>query len=69
WYGFARELAKLAGLDAGLLEPVATASLQSAARRPHDAVLENARLQALGLDRMPDWREGLQAYLAEELNR
>jgi len=67
WAGFARELARQAGFDAGLIEGVPTAALRSSVQRPANAMLENRALQRLGLDQMPKWEEALEAYLREEL--
>ena len=63
WAGFARELARLAGLDATLIDAVPTAELASPMARPRNAMLENARLRSLGLDVMPTWQEALGRWL------
>jgi dTDP-4-dehydrorhamnose reductase len=67
WAEFARELARLAGADPELVDPVPTSALAAPAERPAYAVLENRALAALGPggDRMPHWRDALAAYLAE----
>ncbi len=67
WAEFARECARLAGLDPRLVEGVRTDALLAAAPRPRYAVLENRALAALGLDRMPSWQEALTGYLGESL--
>lgn len=56
WYGFAREIL---GPQADIT-PITTAEYPTAARRPANSVLDNARArQALGA--LPDWREVLDA--------
>ena len=56
WYGFAREIL---GPKADLT-PISTAEYPTAARRPANSVLDNARARkALGA--LPDWREVLDA--------
>ena len=63
WADFAVELARLAGFDPRLVDPVSTDELRAPAQRPRYAVLENRALGALGLDRMPTWQVALQGYL------
>jgi dTDP-4-dehydrorhamnose reductase len=56
WYGFAREIL---GAEADIT-PITTAEYPTAARRPANSVLDNARARkALGA--LPDWREVLGA--------
>ncbi len=68
-YTLAREVCRVFGLDAGLLEPVTTASLAQKAARPLTAGLRVARVAALGIPlRGP--AEGLTAMRARlEANR
>jgi dTDP-4-dehydrorhamnose reductase len=65
WYEFARAIFELSGLDAQL-EPTNGSVLQTLARRPAYSVLDNARLNALGLNRMRHWKTGLADYLFEK---
>ena len=65
WYEFARAIFELSGLDAQL-EPTNGSVHQTPARRPAYSVLDNARLNALGLNRMRHWRSGLANYLLEK---
>ena len=62
WFEFAREIFSIAGIKADL-SPTTSAAFKSPARRPSYSVLENARLKALGLDDLKDWRTALQDYL------
>ena len=65
WYEFARAIFELSGLDAQL-EPTNGSVHQTPARRPAYSVLDNARLNILGLNWMRHWRKGLADYLVEK---
>lgn len=62
WYGFAREVLRLAGHDPGRVEPIATAELDPPrpAPRPANSVLDNAALRLAGEGLLPDWQDALQ---------
>ena len=62
WHEFANTIFELAGQHARA-ESITSAQFGAAATRPPYSVLENARLQKLGLDRMRHWREALAGYL------
>jgi len=64
WFEFAREIFSIAGIRADL-SSTPSAAFKSPARRPAYSVLENARLRALGLDDLKDWRAALQEYLQD----
>ncbi len=59
WHEFAAAVLEFAGLQARI-EPIASAELEYAARRPANGVLANTRAPEL---RLPHWREALSAYL------
>jgi dTDP-4-dehydrorhamnose reductase len=61
WYELARFFFEQAGLEVDLV-PCATAEFPTAARRPRNSILENARLKAAGLNIMTDWREDVLAF-------
>ncbi len=61
WHGFAVEIFEQAGLDV-TVTPWTTAELNRPAPRPAYSVLASAREDGVQL---PDWREGLAAYLTE----
>jgi dTDP-4-dehydrorhamnose reductase len=61
WHGFAVEIFEQAGLDVTVM-PWTTAELNRPAPRPAYSVLATAREDGV---RLPEWREGLAAYLAE----
>jgi dTDP-4-dehydrorhamnose reductase len=60
WNRFATEIFALAGLDCDVIETT-TAAVARPAPRPAFSVLGSERADA---PRLPDWREGLRAYLA-----
>jgi len=60
WYDFSREIVTLAGLRCEVV-PGATADLARPAPRPAYSVLATERA---GTPVLPEWREGLQAFLA-----
>jgi dTDP-4-dehydrorhamnose reductase len=62
WYDFAREAFDQAGRTSVEITPVTTAEFPRPAPRPAYSVLASERPDA---PRLPDWREGLRAYLAE----
>ncbi|MCX7937936.1 MAG: dTDP-4-dehydrorhamnose reductase [Thermoflexales bacterium] len=63
WYEFACAIFELAGLKP-TVQPISSAEYGAPARRPPYSVLQNAALQALGIDHMRHWREALAAYIA-----
>jgi dTDP-4-dehydrorhamnose reductase len=65
WHDFAVEI--LARLDIAVpIERVRAAGMSRKAARPSFCVLENRRLGALGIDRMPPWQDALARFLSEE---
>ncbi len=68
WYEFAEAIFEETGTDVKLT-PTTSSEFQSPVRRPSYSVLENYNAQSQNLDIMPDWREGLKAYLTETENQ
>ncbi|MPZ48317.1 MAG: dTDP-4-dehydrorhamnose reductase [Dehalococcoidia bacterium] len=62
WYDFATELFAMLGLRPDLT-PVTSAEFGSPAQRPLYSVLDNGRLQELGIAQPRPWREALADYL------
>lgn len=62
WYEFAKAVFEVAGIAANL-SPTTSDLYKLPAIRPRYSVLENARLKALGLNRMQHWRDALTEYL------
>jgi dTDP-4-dehydrorhamnose reductase len=60
WFGLAREVAEMAGLDPARVEPITTSEFPRPARRPANSVLDSERLEDLGLDPLPHYRKGLE---------
>jgi dTDP-4-dehydrorhamnose reductase len=63
WHGFACEIMRRAGLKA-VVHPIRSAEYPTAARRPANSLLDNARVRAAGVV-MPAWEESLDRCLAE----
>jgi len=62
-YDIACKLLELLGRRDVTIRPVTSAAFPLPAPRPASEVLENHRLQSLGLDTMPSWDEALRAYV------
>jgi dTDP-4-dehydrorhamnose reductase len=62
WYEFAKAIFEIAGLSADL-QPTTSELYKAPAIRPRYSVLENERLNQLGLNRMLHWRDALAEYL------
>jgi dTDP-4-dehydrorhamnose reductase len=63
WHGFAQAIVDATG-SAATVTPIATADWPTAAPRPAYSVLDNRVWRMLGEIPLPDWHEGLVAYLA-----
>lgn len=61
WFGLAREIAAMAGLDPEQVAPCTTAEFPRPAPRPADSVLNSERVAELGIEPMPPYRPGLEA--------
>lgn len=61
WFGFARDIVAVAGLDPDMVHPIPTSSLDPprAAPRPAWSVLDNAALRLSGLPLLPRFHESL----------
>ncbi len=62
WYGFARAVLEVVGHDPERVQPVATSELDPPrpAPRPANSALDNAALRLLGMEPLPEWRDGLE---------
>lgn len=63
WYDFAVATIRARGLGVAVV-PITTAEYPTPAERPRYSVLDNRAWRALGEPPLPDWQEGLRAYLA-----
>jgi len=63
WFGFAREILDQAGYGDVAIDPVATGTFPTAARRPAYSVLDCSRARGLGVELRP-WTAALAGYLA-----
>src|SRR6476646_10734692 len=62
WYEFAAEVFDMLGLHPDFAA-ISTAEARDAAKRPAYSVLDNSRLEQLGLEQPREWREALADYL------
>ena len=69
WFGFAREVLRLAGHDPGRVLPIATADLDPPrpAPRPACSILDNAALRLAGGDLLPPWEVSLRRLVSDLL--
>ena len=65
WFDFAQEIVACARIPVDL-RPCTTAEFPRPAPRPKNSILENAELKKLGLNIMPDWKDGFKRFLEEE---
>jgi len=63
WFDFAKLIFELAGLNPPL-RPTNEREYRTAARRPKYSALSNAKMEALGIQPMPPFREAVKDYLA-----
>lgn len=69
WFELARTAVVEAGLDAAKLTQCTTADYPTPAARPAYSVLGSERLEELGLEPLPHWRDSLPDVVAELLER
>ena len=65
WYGFAREIFALLGADPERVRPVTSEQFVRPAPRPAYSVLGHAGWAAMGIPDMRDWRDALEAAIAD----
>lgn len=65
WYDFACEIFRQAGYSTQVV-PVTTAEYgASKAARPFNSRLDKSKLEKMGFQRLPDWKDALERYLKE----
>lgn len=64
WYGFAREIFRLSGLDPTRVQPTTSDKFPRPARRPAYSVLAHGNWTAAGLKPLPPWESTLAQALA-----
>jgi dTDP-4-dehydrorhamnose reductase len=67
WFGLAREVAAIAGLDADRVTPCPTEEFPRPAPRPANSVLDSERVAGLGIEPMPPYRPGLERIVSNLL--
>lgn len=68
WYEFAKAALEFSGIQ-HKIEPVPSSVYAAPAKRPNYSVLDNARLRALDLDIMRDWRVSLKEFVSTKYPR
>ncbi|MDR2577779.1 MAG: dTDP-4-dehydrorhamnose reductase [Chitinispirillales bacterium] len=63
WYDFAKEIAAASSINVDI-QPCTTEEFPRPAPRPKYSVLENARLKEIGVNIMPNWRDGFKEFLS-----
>ncbi len=63
WYDFACEIFKQAGLVVDVAA-VSSEEFPAAAKRPHNSRMNQTELDKNGFERLPDWKNALERYLA-----
>jgi dTDP-4-dehydrorhamnose reductase len=63
---FAREALSAAGCDGSILESVRMDSLSRPAPRPRNSRLRCLLSEAIGLERLPDWRLALREFVEND---
>lgn len=65
WYDYAKEIFAQAGVNVNVI-PVSTSEYgMSKAKRPYNSRLDKSKLREAGFEPLPDWRDALRRYLAE----
>jgi dTDP-4-dehydrorhamnose reductase len=67
WFHLARSAVELAGLDPDLITSCSTEEYPTRAVRPAYSVLGSERMGALGLTRLPPWRESLTEVVRQQI--
>ena len=66
WFEFAQEILRQAGMGHVSISPIPTSASNRPALGPRNSRLAYLRLESLGLDLLPSWRDALCRYLARE---
>ncbi len=65
WYGFARAILELSGMDTDRVVPVSSGEFKRPARRPAYSVLDNSRFHEETRTYLRHWRDALGCFLKE----
>lgn len=66
WFEFALEILRQPGMRHVSISPIPTSASNGPALRSRNSRLANLRLESLGFDLLPTWRDALCRYLARE---
>jgi dTDP-4-dehydrorhamnose reductase len=69
WFGLAREIAEIAGLDADRVSACTTAEFPRPARRPENSVLDSERLEGLRIKPLPHYQASLTKAVSQLIGR
>lgn len=64
WYEFACEIFKQAGVEVEVA-PVTSDQYPTKAKRPFNSRMSKDKLEEMGFERLPDWKDALNRYLKE----
>lgn len=65
WYQFACEIFHQAGMEEVIVTPVTSEEFPAKARRPHNSIMNKAKLEDHGFQQLPTWQDALRRYLQE----
>jgi dTDP-4-dehydrorhamnose reductase len=60
WYDLAVRVFELCGVDSKRIEPVTSDQYKAKAQRPNYSILDNSKLESVGIGPMRDWSEALE---------
>ena len=63
WYEFACEIFKVAGMDNVKVTPLKSYEYPTKAKRPFNSRLSKLKLDDMGFDRLPHWKDALSRYV------
>ncbi len=72
WYEFARYIFKTAGIDSIKVNPISTKEYQAMykqAFRPLNSRMSKDKLEIMGFNRLPSWKDAVERYIHNELKR
>lgn len=64
WYEFADYFLSTMGVEYSVI-PCTTEEFPTPAQRPRNSILDNKRLKSNGINIMPDWKEGVDRFVAQ----
>lgn len=65
WYQFACEIFHQAGMEEVTVTPITSEEFPAKARRPHNSMMNKAKLDEYDFQQLPAWEDALRRYLQE----